>query len=96
MSEPSLDIQHHPVVLAHRAQRRRDAQLRADAITASAGSLPFIYIHAVAFVVWMLTDESNPWPKLTLIVSLEAIFLTSIAMIGPEPSGGVPAVESRP
>jgi hypothetical protein len=44
----------------------------------------------------MLTDESNPWPELTLIVSLEAIFLTSIVMFGPEPSGGVPAVESRP
>jgi uncharacterized membrane protein len=83
MPEPSPDVQHHPVVLAHRAQRGRHAQLRvADAITAFAGSLPFVYIHGVAFVLWMLMVESNPWPKLTLIVSLEAIFLTSFVMIG--------------
>jgi uncharacterized membrane protein len=83
MSEPSRDAEHHPVVVAHRAQRGRHAQLRvADAVTAFAGSLPFVYLHAVAFAVWMLTVESNPWPKLTLVVSLEAIFLTSFVMIG--------------
>jgi hypothetical protein len=26
--------------------------------------------------------ESNPWPKLTLAVSLEAIFLSTFVMIG--------------
>jgi len=36
----------------------------------------------VAFAVWMLFIESNPWPKLTLIVSLEAIFLSTFVMIG--------------
>jgi uncharacterized membrane protein len=30
----------------------------------------------------MLFIESNPWPKLTLIVSLEAIFLSTFVMIG--------------
>jgi hypothetical protein len=34
------------------------------------------------FAVWMLFIESNPWPKLTLIVSLEAIFLSTFVMIG--------------
>jgi uncharacterized membrane protein len=58
-------------------------QLRiADAITSFAGSMKFVYIHAVAFAVWMLFIESNPWPKLTLIVSLEAIFLSTFVMIG--------------
>jgi uncharacterized membrane protein len=33
-------------------------------------------------VVWMLFVEPNPWPKLTLIVSLEAIFLSTFVMIG--------------
>ena len=44
--------------------------------------MPFVYIHAIAFTVWMLFVESNPWPRLTLIVSLEAIFLSTFVMIG--------------
>ncbi|ADJ47504.1 hypothetical protein AMES_5679 [Amycolatopsis mediterranei S699] len=74
---------HHPVVVAHQAQRRADVQLRiADAITAFAGSMPFVYIHAVLFTVWMVFIEPDPWPKLTLIVSLEAIFLSTFVMVG--------------
>jgi uncharacterized membrane protein len=74
---------HHPVVLATQAQRAASLQLRiADAITAFAGSMPFVYIHAAAFAIWMLFVESDPWPKLTLIVSLEAIFLSTFVMIG--------------
>ena len=58
-------------------------QLRiADRITGFAGSMPFVYLHAVAFASWMLFVESDPWPKLTLIVSLEAIFLSTFVMIG--------------
>jgi len=76
-------VQHHPVVLAHRARRAADLQLRvADAITAFAGSMRFVYIHAVAFALWMMFAESDPWPKLTLVVSLEAIFLSTFVMIG--------------
>jgi hypothetical protein len=44
--------------------------------------MPFVYLHAVAFARWMLFVESDPWPKLTLIVSLEAIFLSTFVMIG--------------
>ena len=74
---------HHPVVVAHRAQRAADVQLRiADLITSFAGSMPFVYIHAIAFTLWMLFVESDPWPKLTLLVSLEAIFLSTFVMIG--------------
>jgi uncharacterized membrane protein len=73
--------QHHPVVESHRTDR--SIQLRiADAITAFAGSMPFVYIHAVVFAGWMLFVESSPWPTLTLIVSLEAIFLSTFVMIG--------------
>jgi uncharacterized membrane protein len=80
MSEQQV---HHPVVIAHASRRAADIQLRvADAITAFAGSMRFVYIHAVVFVVWMLFIESNPWPTLTLIVSLEAIFLSTFVMIG--------------
>jgi uncharacterized membrane protein len=75
--------QEHPVVTAHREHRAADVQLRvADAITSFAGSMKFVYVHIVAFVVWMLFVESNPWPTLTLTVSLEAIFLSTFVMIG--------------
>jgi len=75
--------QHHPVVVSHREKRAADIQLRiADAITAFAGSMKFVYAHIVAFAVWMLFVESNPWPTLTLTVSLEAIFLSTFVMIG--------------
>jgi uncharacterized membrane protein len=75
--------QHHPVVLAHEAQRAAHLQVRiADAITAFAGSMQFVYVHVVVFAVWMLFVESSPWPTLTLVVSLEAIFLSTFVMIG--------------
>src|SRR5947209_15586909 len=76
-------VVHSPVVTAHKEHRAADVQLRvADAITAFAGSMKFVYLHAVAFALWMVFVESNPWPKLTLIVSLEAIFLSTFVMIG--------------
>jgi len=83
MSPPPDNPRHHPVVLAVQAQRAADLQLRiADAITSFAGSMWFVYLHAVLFTVWMVFVESDPWPKLTLAVSLEAIFLSTFVMIG--------------
>ncbi|MFF4804050.1 DUF1003 domain-containing protein [Streptomyces sp. NPDC001351] len=83
MSEQDSQAVHHPAVVAHRNRRAGDAQLRiADAITKFAGSMPFVYIHAIAFVLWMLFVEGSPWPTLTLVVSLEAIFLSTFVMIG--------------
>ena len=76
-------VEHHPVVLEHAKKRAADTQLRiADAITSFAGSMRFVYIHAVGFALWMFFVESDPWPKLTLVVSLEAIFLSTFVMIG--------------
>ncbi|MCW2536960.1 MAG: hypothetical protein JWQ26_2659 [Modestobacter sp.] len=73
----------HPVVTRTREKRAADAQLRiADAITAFAGSMAFVYLHVVVFAAWMLFAESSPWPTLTLVVSLEAIFLSTFVMIG--------------
>jgi uncharacterized membrane protein len=74
---------HHPTVLAEARARFSDVQLRiADAITRFAGSLTFVYIHVVIFAVWMIWLEKSPWPTLTLVVSLEAIFLSTFVMIG--------------
>jgi uncharacterized membrane protein len=44
--------------------------------------MPFVYIHVALFAMWMLCIESKPWPALTLIVSLEAIFLSTFVIIG--------------
>ena len=79
----AMNTQHHPAFVRIDAERAADFQLRvADRITAFAGSMPFVYIHAVAFATWMLVFEKSPWPTLTLVVSLEAIFLSTFVMIG--------------
>ena len=83
MSSPNVLPPHHPVVMALSVRRAEDLQLRiADKITAFAGSMMFLYLHAVIFAVWMIFVEGDPWPKLTLVVSLEAIFLSTFVMIG--------------
>lgn len=83
MTSPDPDTAHHPVVQSNLEQRATDLQLRvADAITKFAGSMPFVYLHAIGFAAWMLFVEPNPWPTLTLVVSLEAIFLSTFVMIG--------------
>jgi uncharacterized membrane protein len=77
------DQTHHPVVAAQMAHRSENVQLRiADTITAFAGSMRFVYLHAVLFAAWMIWFEQSPWPTLTLVVSLEAIFLSTFVMIG--------------
>jgi uncharacterized membrane protein len=74
---------HHPAVLEEAKRRSGKIQLRlADHITAFAGSMNFVWIHAALFAVWMVLLEKNPWPTLTLMVSLEAIFLSTFVMIG--------------
>ena len=83
-----IELPHHPVVLAEQARRASDIQLRiADWITAFAGSMNFVYLHIALFTVWMLFIESKPWPTLTLVVSLEAIFLSTFVMIGQNRQG---------
>ena len=73
----------HPALLAEAERRSAKVQLRvADKITGFAGSMNFVYLHAVVFAVWMIVFEKSPWPTLTLIVSLEAIFLSTFVMIG--------------
>jgi uncharacterized membrane protein len=82
---PGLDpkLLHHPAVIQHAQKRAQNSQLRlADKITAIAGSMKFVYIHASFFALWMLVFERRPWPTLTLAVSLEAIFLSTFVLIG--------------
>jgi uncharacterized membrane protein len=74
---------HHPAVLAEAKRRSQKIHLRlADRITAFAGSMNFVWIHAVLFAVWIAVWEKYSWPILALVVSLEAIFLSTFVMIG--------------
>ena len=73
----------HPALLEHGEERARSAQNRvADALTRFAGSMWFVYLHIVWFSVWIgLRVEGYPYGLLTMIVSLEAIFLSTFVMI---------------
>lgn len=74
---------HHPAVVEDLTKHAEQTQLRiADAITKYAGSMLFVYVHIAVFAFWMLVLERSPWPTLTLVVSLEAIFLSTFVMIG--------------
>jgi uncharacterized membrane protein len=82
-TQPPTEPVHHPAVVARELARAEDVQVRiADLITRFAGSMGFVYVHVAIFVLWMLVIEKNPWPTLTLAVSLEAIFLSTFVMIG--------------
>ena len=83
LSRLDLNTVHHPTVIDEFNKRANDFQLRiADQITRFAGSMGFVYLHIVLFSVSMVAVERIPWPTLTLIVSLEAIFLSTFVMIG--------------
>jgi uncharacterized membrane protein len=83
MTQSPTQPVHHPAVVARELARAEDLQVRiADLITRFAGSMGFVYAHVVIFGVWMVLLERSPWPTLTLVVSLEAIFLSTFVMIG--------------
>src|SRR5205823_9364136 len=73
----------NPALLKHSEQRAQGAENRiADKITAFAGSMTFVYIHVLWFGLWIgLGVEKYPFGLLTMIVSLEAIFLATFVMI---------------
>jgi uncharacterized membrane protein len=73
----------HPALRAHAAARAENVQNRiADRITEFAGSMAFVYIHVLWFAVWIgFRVEKYPFGLLTMIVSLEAIFLSTFVMI---------------
>src|ERR1700758_3481472 len=82
---PNLDWQQpiNPAVLEHERKRAEARQNRAaDAITAFSGSMLFVYIHILWFACWIgFGVEKYPYGLLTMIVSLEAIFLSTFVMI---------------
>jgi uncharacterized membrane protein len=79
------------IQLRLQAARARSVQDRiADAITAFSGRMVFVYVHVVWFGVWILLNTGRvgvrpfdpfPYGLLTMVVSLEAIFLATFVLI---------------
>jgi uncharacterized membrane protein len=72
-----------PALVHHAEERASEIQNRiADRITTFAGSMAFVYIHVVWFGCWIgFGVEDYPFGLLTMVVSLEAIFLSTFVMI---------------
>jgi uncharacterized membrane protein len=73
-----------------RAGRRSFQQRLADAITSFSGNMAFVYLHVVWFGGWIAWNlgafggkpfDPFPFGLLTMIVSLEAIFLATFVLI---------------
>jgi len=86
--------QRHPALQEHWDTRAEHLQNRiADRITEIAGSMRFVYLHILWFGVWIALNvgllgfligkgfDPFPFGLLTMIVSLEAIFLSTFVMI---------------
>ncbi len=73
----------NPALLKHAEERAEKGQNRlADRITAFAGSMAFVYVHVLWFACWIgFGVEQYPFGLLTMIVSLEAIFLSTFVLI---------------
>jgi uncharacterized membrane protein len=79
----------HERVIVDRLKKAEDRF--ADGITTFAGSMRFVYLHTAWFAVWVLLNigalsaslvfDKFPFGLLTMIVSLEAIFLSTFVMI---------------
>ena len=83
MSGRPLPMPINPALLKHADQRRQHLENRiADQITRFAGSMLFVYLHIIWFASWIILGvEHYPYGLLTMIVSLEAIFLSTFVMI---------------
>ena len=81
--EPHARLEPNPALVQQAGQRAQSIQNRiADRITAFAGSMGFVYIHVVWFASWIgFGVENYPYGLLTMIVSLEASFLSTLVMI---------------
>ena len=78
-----VSLEPNPALVEHARQRAMSVQNRiADRITTFAGSMAFVYIHILWFGCWIgFGVEKYPFGLLTMIVSLEAIFLSTFVMI---------------
>jgi uncharacterized membrane protein len=80
---PKLGPPINPALLKREEERAKARQNRvADKITAFSGSMLFVYVHVIWFACWIgFGVEDYPFGLLTMIVSLEAIFLSTFVLI---------------
>jgi uncharacterized membrane protein len=83
ITPPKLPEPINPALVQHAEERAAQTQNRiADAITRFSGSMAFVYLHVIWFASWIgFGVEKYPYGLLTMIVSLEAIFLSTFVMI---------------
>jgi uncharacterized membrane protein len=83
ITEARLGHLPNPALVEHARERATSVENRAaDRITAFSGSMRFVYLHAIWFACWIgFGVEPYPYGLLTMIVSLEAIFLSTFVMI---------------
>jgi uncharacterized membrane protein len=78
VSARPLPMPINPALLKHANQRRQHLENRiADQITRFAGSMLFVCLHIIWFAAWILLGQHYPYGLLTMIVSLEAILLST-------------------
>jgi len=84
----------------HRTEERQQSyqDRAADGLTAFSGSMLFVYLHTIWFGAWIVFNlgwlgltpfDPFPFGLLTLIVSLEAIFLSTFVLISQNRAGAV-------
>jgi uncharacterized membrane protein len=90
------NIESHARLRSEDLSRRTLQERIADAITSSSGRMSFVYLHALWFGLWVLLNagwfgihpfDPFPYGLLTMIVSLEAIFLSAFVLISQNRSG---------
>ena len=87
------------VKLRDEKERKKSFQERiADVLTKFSGSMLFVYVHAAWFVFWITYNfgwfgrkpfDPFPFSLLTLVVSLEAIFLSTFVLISQNHAGEI-------
>ncbi|HXI89776.1 MAG TPA: DUF1003 domain-containing protein [Blastocatellia bacterium] len=87
------------VKMRAKEERKKSLQDRiADVLTIFSGSMAFVYVHTVWFGLWIAFNlgwfrrapfDPFPFSLLTLIVSLEAIFLSTFVLISQNRAGSI-------
>ena len=95
----NIHTPHGPSIVRARFDHAQDKA--ADAITRAAGSLMFVYVHTIWFAIWIIANTTGanfdpfPFGLLTLIVSLEAIFLSTFVMVSQNRQGARSEIKAQ-
>jgi uncharacterized membrane protein len=95
MSENSMQSQSHIDSIVRQEEealeRRSSSERLADSVGVFAGSLPFVVLHLVLVIAWLLVNSGqisrirpfDPWPfsLLGVIVAVEAVILSSFILM---------------